>query len=281
MTIWDALILGLLQGATEFLPVSSSGHLVIGQAFLGIELQGVSFEVAVHVATLFSVVLVFRKRLSQLLVGVLRGHGDAWHYVGLLLVATLPAVVVGLGARTVVEELFELPVVAGLGLLVTGSFLWTARGAMARNAARGSPVGSGEAQKGRQDGIPPGKPGLRAAALMGMAQALAIIPGISRSGATVVTGLWLGVEAEEAATFSFLMAIPAILGAAVLQIPDLLESGSLGGSALLAGSLVAAVAGVLAIWTFVEFLKKKAFHRFGLYCWALGGIFLLYLFFTQ
>jgi len=97
----------------------------------------------------------------------------------------------------------------------------------------------------------------------------------------VVTGLWLGVEAEEAAAFSFLMAIPAILGAAVLQIPDLLESGSAGASALLAGSLVAAVAGVLAIWTFVEFLKRKAFHRCGLYCWALGGVFLLYLFFIQ
>jgi undecaprenyl-diphosphatase len=186
-----------------------------------------------------------------------------------------------LGARAVVEELFDRPVVAGLGLLVTGSFLWTARGAMVRNAAGGPPGDSGEGLTGRGKENSAGKPGLREAVLMGLAQAFAIIPGISRSGATVVTGLWLGVEAEEAAAFSFLMAIPAILGAAVLQIPDLLESGIVGGSALLAGSLVAAVVGVLAIWTFVEFLKRKAFHRFGLYCWALGGIFLLYLFFIQ
>jgi undecaprenyl-diphosphatase len=265
MTIWEALILGLIQGATEFLPVSSSGHLVIGQALLGIRIPGVSFEVAVHVATLFSVLLVFRKRLLQLLMGVIRGDKEAWRYVGLLFVATLPAVAVGLGARAAVEELFEKPMVAGFGLLVTGSFLWTARGAMARIP----PHDSGHAT---------GKPGLKEALLMGIAQAFAIVPGISRSGATVVTGLWLGVEAEEAAAFSFLMAIPAILGAAVLQIPELQETGTVGGPALLAGSLIAAVAGVLAIWTFVELLKRKAFHRFGPYCWGLGGVFLLYLF---
>lgn len=258
MTIWDALVLGLLQGATEFLPVSSSGHLVIGQALLGISLPGVSFEVAVHVATLFSVILVFRKRLFQLMAGVFRGDRGAWKYMGLLFVATLPAVAVGLGARAAVEELFELPAVAGFGLLVTGSFLWTARGAMARNPVR--------------------EPGLKEAIVMGLAQAFAIVPGISRSGATVVAGLWLGVEAEEAAAFSFLMAIPAIVGAAVLQIPDLRDSGSIDAPGLWAGSLVAAIAGVLAIWTFVELLKRRSFHRFGPYCWGLGGIFLLYLF---
>jgi len=266
MTIWDALILGLIQGATEFLPVSSSGHLVIGQALLGIEIPGVSFEVAVHVATLFSVLLVFRKRLFHLIAGVFRGDRDAWQYVGLLFVATLPAVAVGFGARAAVEELFDVPAVAGFGLLVTGSFLWTAKGAMARHATQNSASNS------------MGQPGLKEALLMGLVQAFAMVPGISRSGATVVAGLWLGVEAEEAAAFSFLMAIPAILGAAVLQIPDLKETASVGGPALLAGSLVAAVAGVLAIWTFVELLKRRSFHRFGPYCWGIGGLFLLYLF---
>lgn len=288
MTIWDALILGLIQGATEFLPVSSSGHLVIGQALLGIRIPGVSFEVAVHVATLFSVLLVFRKRLSQLLVGIARGDKEAWRYVGLLFVATLPAVAVGLGARAVVEKLFELPMVAGFGLLVTGSFLWTAKGAMARNSAPGR-VSSQASDPDQNPGYnqaenptPNGarKPGLKEALVMGLAQAFAIVPGVSRSGATVVAGLWLGVETEEAAAFSFLMAIPAILGAAVLQIPDLLESSSIGAPAMVAGGLVAAVAGVLAIWTFVELLKRKAFHRFGPYCWGLGGLFLLYLFLT-
>lgn len=281
MTIWDALILGLIQGATEFLPVSSSGHLMIGQALLGIRIPGVSFEVAVHVATLLSVLLVFRKKLSQLLIGVLRGDREAWRYVGLLFVATLPAVAVGLGARAAVEELFEIPMVAGFGLLVTGSFLWTAKGAMARYPDRDSTqdLGQDSAQGPDRNSTRnrTGKPGLKEAVLMGLAQAFAIVPGISRSGATVVTGLWLGVEAEEAAAFSFLMAIPAILGAAILQIPDLLETSSVSVPALLAGSLVAAIAGVLAIWTFVVLLRRKSFHRFGPYCWVLGGLFLLYL----
>ncbi|NNM03627.1 MAG: undecaprenyl-diphosphate phosphatase [Gemmatimonadetes bacterium] len=274
MSLLEAIVLGLVQGLTEFLPVSSSGHLVMGQALLDIQLPGVAFETTVHVATLLSVLLVFRKRLGSLVVGLVRGDRESWRYLGLLVLATIPAVIVGLGARVALEALFEAPHVAGIGLLVTGGFLWTARGAVARD--------------------PSSPPGAREAILMGLAQAFAIIPGISRSGATVVSGLWLGVEAEEAATFSFLMAIPAILGAAVLQLADLVADpsgagavpggavgaqGGLGGAPLLLGGLVAAVAGVLAIWTFVVMLRKKAFHRFAPYCWAVGLLFLGFLFF--
>jgi len=261
MSLLDAFLLGLIQGITEFLPISSSGHLVMGQALLDIQIPGVSFEVAVHVATLLSVLLVFRRRVAGLVVGAVRRDPEAWRYLGLLALATLPAVVVGLGARVALEALFEVPLVSALGLLITGSFLWTSRGAMARN--------------------PKGRPGLRAAILMGFAQAFAIIPGISRSGATVVVGLWLGVEAEEAAAFSFLMAIPAILGAATLELPELAAGGpggiGLATGPLILGSVVAAVAGVLAIWTFLAMLKRKSFHRFGPYCWGAGGLFLLYL----
>jgi undecaprenyl-diphosphatase len=266
MSLLDALILGLIQGFTEFLPVSSSGHLVIGQALLGIRVPGVAFETAVHVATLLSVLLVFRKRVGALVVGAVRGEAGAWRYLGLLALATLPAVVVGLGARHTLEGLFEAPQVAGVALLITGGFLWTSRGAMARN--------------------PTAEPGVREAFLMGLAQAFAIIPGISRSGATVVAGLWLGVEAEEAATFSFLMAVPAIMGAAGLQLPELMgggeglgeATGGLGVGPLVLGGLVAAAAGVLAIRTFVAMLKRRSFHRFAPYCWLVGSLFLIYLF---
>ena len=144
-----------------------------------------------------------------------------------------------------------------VSLLITGTFLWSARGALAREP--GSP------------------PKFRAAALMGLAQAFAIIPGISRSGATVVTGLWAGVEAEEAAAFSFLMAIPVILGAAILQLLDLGGSESALNGPTLLGTMVAAIAGVLAIRTFLGMLQRKSFHRFGPYCLAAGGLFLLYL----
>lgn len=256
MSYIEALILGLIQGITEFLPVSSSGHLVMGQVLLNIQKPGISFEVAVHVATLFSVVLVFRKRLVDLLKGALQRDADSWRYILLLGVATIPAVLVGFGAKDFFESLFDSPMVVGVSLLVTGSFLWTAKGALARDPVR--------------------PPGLRAAVLMGLAQACAIIPGISRSGATVVTGLWAGVEAEEAAAFSFLMGIPVILGAALLQFLDLSGGGALNGPTLL-GSAVAAVAGVLAIKTFVGMLRRKSFHRFGPYCLAAGALFLLFL----
>ena len=258
MNLFDAFLLGLIQGITEFLPVSSSGHLVMGQTLLDIQIPGVAFEVAVHVATLFSVLLVFRKRVADLVMGAIRLDPESWRYLGLLALATLPAVAVGLGARDLMEGLFDVPEVAAVALLITGSILWTSRGAMARD--------------------PKEKPSLRTAILMGLAQAFAIIPGISRSGTTVVAGLWLGVEAEEAAAFSFLMAVPAILGAAVLQFAEL-GSEAVGPAAgpLMLGSAVAAVAGVLAIWAFVAMLRRKSFHRFGPYCWGVGGLFLLYL----
>jgi undecaprenyl-diphosphatase len=233
----------------------------MGQALLGIRVPGVGFEVALHLATLLSVALVFRARITQLARGALRLDPEAWRYLGLLVVATVPAAVVGLSLGELVESLFEIPQVTGVALLVTGTFLWTSRSAMGRSSEL--------------------KPGLKQAILVGLAQCFALVPGISRSGATVVAGLWLGLEAEEAATFSFLMAIPAILGAAVLELPALAggADGSFSGP-LLAGSLVAAVTGVLAIRTFVIMLKKQSFHRFGPYCLTVGSLFLLYLLFV-
>jgi undecaprenyl-diphosphatase len=230
----------------------------MGQELLGVRIPGVGFEIAVHLATLLSVVLVFRRRLGALAAGAVKGDREAWRYLGLLALATVPAAAVGLTLEDRIDVLFESPAAVGAALLVTGSFLWTTRRAVARR--------------------PQGKPGVREALLVGTAQALALVPGISRSGSTVTAALWLGVEAEEAAAFSFLMAIPAILGAAVLKLPELTAGGGEGmGGALLLGSLVAAAVGVLAIRTFVALLQRRAFHRFGPYCWLVGGAFLVYL----
>ena len=259
MSVWEAVFLGALQGATEFFPVSSSGHLVVGQTLLGLEISGVQFEIAVHVATLISVVVIYRGRLIDLLYGTLRRDGDAWRYVGLLALATLPAGIVGVFFRDAIEGLFESPFVPATAFLVTGAILWSTRRALAREDWK--------------------KPGWGVALLIGFAQAFALVPGISRSGTTVAMALWLGVAAEEAAAFSFLMAIPAIAGAALLQMPDLASQGlTLSGAALAAGSIVAALTGILAIKAFVTLLARKTFHRFAIYCWALGLGFLLYLF---
>ncbi len=258
MSLWEAVFLGFLQGTTEFLPVSSSGHLVVGQALLGLDIPGVQFEVAVHVATLVSVVLVYHGRIRKLIGGALSGDAHALRYLGFLVVASLPIVFVGAFFRHSVEALFESPFVPAVAFLVTGTMLWTTRRALRRESWPGL--------------------GVMAAMAIGLAQAFAVVPGISRSGATVVAALWMGVEAEEAAAFSFLMAIPAIAGAAVLQLWGSTDAGTgLAGGALILGSVVAAVTGVVAIRAFIAFLARQTFYRFGVYCWALGAAFLVYL----
>jgi undecaprenyl-diphosphatase len=255
----ESAILGFVQGATEFLPVSSSGHLVMAQALLGLEIPGVLFEVAVHVATLISILLVYRTRVGSLLQGAVRRDREALTYIGLVAVATVPAGLLGVFAKDAIEGLFDSTWAPGVALLVTGAFLWSSRGPLERAS-----------------GV---RPTWGAALLIGVAQAFALVPGISRSGATVVAALWLGLEAREAAAFSFLMAVPAVAGAAVLQVPDLGEGGvvALSPGVVMLGSVVAGVTGVLAIRTFNAMLERRSFHFFAPYCWIAGASYLVYL----
>ena len=257
MSAWEALILGVIQGATEFLPVSSSGHLVVGQELLGINAPGVGFEIAVHVATLLSVMLVYRERLIGLARDSLRGDRAAWAYVGMLVVATIPAAVVGLGWEDQIGELFDAPEVVAFAFVITGCLLWSTRGALRRE--------------------PSDRPTFGTAAIMGLAQAFALVPGISRSGSTVVAGLWSKVDPKEAAAFSFLMSMPAIAGAAVLKTPEILESGELALQPLLIGGVAAALTGVLAIRSFVALLAKRSFYQFAFYLWPAAILFFFYL----
>lgn len=261
MTTLESILLGIVQGATEFLPVSSSGHLVLGQALLGLDLPGVLFEVAVHIGTMVSIAWVYRTRIAGLAGGAIRRSGEAWREIGLVLLATIPAAAIGVGAGDTLERIFDDPTWAGFGFLVTGAVLWSTRAPM---------------RAGRRVEITP-----RIALLIGVAQAAALMPGISRSGSTVAAALWLGVPAVEAAAFSFLMALVAIAGAAVLSAPDL-AAGTAGipGGTILLGALAAGLTGIAAIHTFVALLRRQDFHRFALYLWPLGVVFLLYLRFT-
>jgi len=171
--------------------------------------------------------------------------------------ASIPAALVGVLLHDQVSALFDQPHVVGWAFIVTGLVLWSTRWPLGRGTATEPPhKGSGAA--------------------MGIAQAVAIIPGISRSGSTVTAGLWLGVDPDEAAAFSFLMFIPVILGAAVLELGNLSLEGT-GTSQMLIGASVAALTGILAIKTFVAMLKQKSFHRFAYYLWPLGIFFLIYL----
>jgi undecaprenyl-diphosphatase len=253
----QAALLGFVQGVTEFLPISSDGHLVIFQELLGIHQKGILFEVAVHVATLLSVLVFFRGRILALVRGALAGNRDAWRYGGKLALATLPAVVAGLVALDFFEALFERPWTAGAGLLITGTCLWTTRATLPRARAT--------------------EPTWLQALLIGCAQVTAIAPGISRSGTTVATALAFGIAPLAAAEFSFLMAIPAITGAAVLQLPEAAAASSDAWRAVWIGGAIACATGIGALALFVYVLRSGAFYRFAWYAWAVGTAFLVWL----
>jgi undecaprenyl-diphosphatase len=256
VSYFDAVILGLVQGLTEFLPVSSSGHLVMAQTFLGVPAPGVFLEVALHVATLLSVVVVYRRKLGQLAIGAAGRDPESLRYIGMLAVATLPVAVIGWLFKDAIETAFDTPHVTGFMLLATGVLLWST-----------SVVGTRR---------PHDQPRIVHALSMGLAQCLALLPGISRSGSTIAAGLWTGLKGERAAEFSFLMSLPAIAGAAILQISDV-RSATIDGP-LITGFLVALVAGIAAIKSLVWLVRRQGFHHFAWYVWAVGAFFLGYLY---
>jgi undecaprenyl-diphosphatase len=251
MTTFEAILLGLVQGLSEFLPVSSSGHLVLAQALLGLAQEGLVFEIVVHVATLVSVLAFYHRRVGSLIVGILRGSPEAWRYAMKLVVASLPAVAVVLLFGAFFEAQFESMAVVGLSLLLTGWMLWTTRRSTAHAELE--------------------EPSWLAALGIGCAQAFAILPGISRSGATVAAAIALGVRPVAAAEFSFMMSVVAITGAATRLLLDFEPVSDAQASALLWGGIVALLSGIGAIWLFVRLLRGQAFYRFAYYTWAVGG----------
>jgi len=252
----EALVLGIVQGLTEFLPVSSSGHLVIVQSLMHVELKGILFEIAVHVATLVSVLIFYRARIASLIVGVLQRNRPDLEYVAKLAVATVPAVALVLVAGDFIDEQFESPAAAGIGLLITGAILWSTRWT---------------AQSAHNP-----EPSWTAALLIGCAQSIAIAPGISRSGATVAAALALGVAPLAAAEFSFLMSTIAIAGAAVRMIPEFSAIAPDLIVPIACGFGAALVSGIAAIWLFVRLLRTRGFHYFAYYTWPVGALVLIW-----
>jgi len=256
LSLLDALWLGIVQGLTEFFPVSSSGHLVMLQTLLGIEEEGgIVFEIAVHVATMVAIVIFYRARIWRLITGVLTRRSEDLVYVAKLAIGTVPAVVVGLVAKDWISEQFSNPRLVGVALLATGAILWTLRWTTPRANST--------------------DPSFKVALLVGCAQAFAILPGISRSGSTVAMAVGLGMATGAAAEFSFLLGIIAIAGAAVLMLPELTStSPSLLGSVAV-GSVAALVSGIAALRLFVRMLEQQQLHLFAVYAWAVGALFLL------
>lgn len=255
MSLIVAAFLGVVQGLTEFLPISSSGHLVIAQHFVpGFDQPGVLFEIVLHLGTLLAVVFYLRAEVSMLLSGLRPGsEGRTGRRLILLLaVGTLPAVIVALTLRDFVEQSFESLSVVGVCLCATGLLL----------------LYSARFHKEQKELT---ELGLLDALVVGAFQSIALLPGVSRSGTTIVAGLGRGIAHGSAARFSFLLSLPAIFGAAVLNIPEATRVPEAAVGGYLVGFLTAFAIGYLAIGIVIKFLASRRFHMFGYYCLAVGG----------
>lgn len=250
MTVFEAALLGIIQGLTEFLPVSSSGHLALGQALLGIEAGDVTFEIIVHFGTLLAVVTALRERIMVLIRGFLARDPVAWRMVGFLVLGTIPAAVMGIGLKTTLEDAFASPAAVSGFLIITGVILWSTRFA-----------------SGKRKNVT-----LVDVIFIGCAQAFAIFPGISRSGSTIGMGLWRGLDSREAGTFSFLLSIPIILGATILAVDDMVAHPPSVDAlwTLLIGAVTAYASGVFAIRWLMGILAGGKLERFAYYCWVVG-----------
>lgn len=266
MSIIKAAFLGIIQGFTEFLPVSSSGHLVLFSNLLGVQEPSLVFEIVVHLGTLLAVLVAFRAEVALLFFSffkLARNPKEAKELVQNdfgcrllygIVIGTLPAIVVALTLKKQIEQLFTSSLFVGFMLIITGTILYlTERKKVRRRALTGlSPVD---------------------ALLIGCGQAVAILPGISRSGTTIAVGLFRGLDRESAARFSFLLTIPAILGALVFSLDDVfggaatLSLGSLG-----AGLITSAITGYLAIHFFLSLVKKGKLVWFSYYTWLVGSL---------
>lgn len=264
----EAVILGVVQGLTEFLPVSSSGHLVLFQHLFGLMEPELLFDICVHVGTLVAVLAVFRRDILELLKTLVRvpvlirtsggvrslfnSHAD-FRLMVMILLGCIPTVLLGVIFAKVAERLFGTVWLVGVALLITGTFLWFT-------------------QRSKTTGHSIKEMRLKDAFMIGLVQGLAIIPGISRSGATISAALYLGVDREFAGRFSFLMAIPAILGALILGLDSEAFQTTLPVDKILIGSLVSAAVGYAALVILLKMVRKGQLHRFAPYCWIVGGV---------
>jgi undecaprenyl-diphosphatase len=270
MTVLQAVWLGVLQGVAEFLPISSSGHLVLGKAILGVHTAGVAYEVFVHFGTFLAILTIFWGDVWNILKAV--GHGlrhpspGNWHgsyredpffrLAILICLGTIPVVVVGVLFEQEIETAFASPLFVSLALIATGTFLLGTRWTRPHDT----------------------RFGMVRAFVIGVAQSFAILPGISRSGSTIAAAMYMGVERSEAARFSFLLVLPAILGATILEGVKLLQTGvpSPGAITLLVGTLAAYCSGAIALKWLLGVIRRGRLDRFAYYCYAIGIVGLIW-----
>jgi len=277
MNVFESIILGIIQGLTEFLPVSSSGHIELGKAILGLKPKdAVLFSAVLHAATALSTVVIYWKDILGIIRDLFRFQwNDSTKFVAFIVISMIPAGIVGVQFNDQLEALFSGQVMlVGFMLLITGGLL------MASSRIQAKP---GELTFGK-------------AFLVGLSQAFAMLPGVSRSGSTISTALMLGIDRAKAARFSFLMVIPVILGGTALELKDYFEAQAtpqavqavadqaatteVGMTALIAGFIAAFVSGLLACTWMIRIVKNSKLDYFAFYCFAVGLIAIAWSFFN-
>lgn len=256
MNWFQILVLSLLQGLTEFLPISSSGHLVLFPKLLGFGEPSVLFDVLLHIGTLFSVLFYFRQDFLKIFQGLLEKRKESYNLLFLLVIATLPAVIFGVLFEQQVETVFGSIKAVGFFFLLTALLLFSTR--FAKNSKKEF-----------------NQLNWRNALFIGLFQAVSILPGVSRAGSSIVAGLWQGADRETAFRFSFYLAVPAILGAFILKGREVFGSPSLDLFQSLVGMVTAALVGYLALKILERLLKSAKLWYFGVYCLVVGVLTLL------
>ncbi len=256
----EALLLGILQGLTEFLPVSSSGHLVLAENFLKVNPPGITLEVFLHLGTLLAIIAIFRREIGKILVSLVHIFKTGKHrrkedpylrLLGFLLLGTIPIALIGGLFREEIGRLFECPRMVSLMLIITGIILW---------ATKRLKIGKREIHRLN----------IKDTLGIGLAQAVGLIPGISRSGVTISCGLFRGLSRDLAYKFSFLLAIPAIIGAAGLEFKNLSTIPKENSYPLIIGTMAAFLSGLLALKVLLSIIKKGKFSFFAYYLWFVG-----------
>ena len=255
LTKLEAFILGIIQGLTEFLPISSTGHLYLGRNLFGLQEAGLLLDTMLHVGTLLAVFVFYKDEFIKIIKNPLS------KLTFLLVVGTIPAVIFGLAFKDYIDEISKTGVTIGWEFLITGVFLWLAD--TVKNGYK------------KMDDI-----SYKDALIIGIFQAVAIMPAISRSGMTIVAALWRKLDRETAAYFSFLLSTPAIAGAIVLQTKDLLEGQgeAISLSSLLVGIIASALFGYVAVKWMIGYLKNHSLKPFAIYVWVLGIVVLFFQF---
>lgn len=266
----QAIILGVIQGLTEFLPISSSGHLVLFQHIFGLKEPEIFFDISVHAGTLVAVIVYFRKDLQAIIISTTRfvvmmlkrevSFGDVWKdsdtkLAFLIIIGTIPTAIIGLLFKSVADQLFSSIFIVGCALMVTGVLLWITHIIKTK----------GESIEHFS---------VKDALLIGLVQGLAITPGISRSGSTIAVGILLGLNRETAARYSFLLSIPAIVGAQIISLKDISAHDL--DLVTLMGTIAAGIVGYCALKLLVYIVKKGRMHLFSPYCWLVGVIALIW-----